>query len=395
MTTTTYLSNILKSAAMHDLVIHGQFSTLIADDQHPDTSPSIIERIRQPVQQVALIKNRKSLLDISRLGHGNHTTILTNVKNTVLLEDRSNHVLNNHRGGRVGDERGLLLQLLGEEVHSQVAVLTSLSGGGDADDLTAATLQDQEITNADVVAGDGDGVGGGDGAAGRVFAWGRHGDFTVTDDDIFFTFDAVLVLVVTSAFEGVEDAIGGLVETVTERVVVAVLVVVSHVLFGVGRTSVDGGAFYLDGFGESVGRVVLARRGRLVLPITRRAVLFDEGGGTVTKVSLGNVDARVEVDLSGWRVTSRVLAVVFTVLNVDLSFGVPLIWFTVSDGREREVSVRCHDSTMGGGRSLLTVRRDGGKKSGGRGVCCWGDGTKTARTSGMCGSVKACLAINP
>lgn len=49
------------------------------------------------------------------------------------------------------------MKLLGEEVHTKVAVLTSLCRGGDSDDLTWSTLKDQEIANADVVAWDGDG----------------------------------------------------------------------------------------------------------------------------------------------------------------------------------------------------------------------------------------------
>jgi hypothetical protein len=52
------------------------------------------------------------------------------------------------------------VQLLGEEINTQVAVLASGSGGSDADDLARTTLKDQEITKADVVAGNGDGVGG-------------------------------------------------------------------------------------------------------------------------------------------------------------------------------------------------------------------------------------------
>tara|TARA_R110002003_G_scaffold251_8_gene17810 strand:+ start:2846 stop:3040 length:195 start_codon:yes stop_codon:yes gene_type:complete len=51
------------------------------------------------------------------------------------------------------------MKLLGEQVNTEVAVLASLGGGGDADDLARAALEDQEIANADVVAGDGNGVG--------------------------------------------------------------------------------------------------------------------------------------------------------------------------------------------------------------------------------------------
>jgi hypothetical protein len=76
----------------------------------------------------------------------------------VLLEDRAEHVLDNDRGSRVGDEARLLVELLGEEINTKVTVLASLRGGGDADDLARAALKDQEIANADVVAGDGDGV---------------------------------------------------------------------------------------------------------------------------------------------------------------------------------------------------------------------------------------------
>jgi len=55
------------------------------------------------------------------------------------------------------------MKLLGEQVNTQVAVLASLRGGGDTNDLARATLKDQEIANADVVARDSDGV------------WRRHG----------------------------------------------------------------------------------------------------------------------------------------------------------------------------------------------------------------------------
>lgn len=52
------------------------------------------------------------------------------------------------------------MQLLGEEINAQVAVLASGSGGGDADDLARTTLENQEITKADVVGRDGNRVGG-------------------------------------------------------------------------------------------------------------------------------------------------------------------------------------------------------------------------------------------
>jgi hypothetical protein len=50
------------------------------------------------------------------------------------------------------------MQLLGEEVNTKVSVLPSGSGGCDSDDLTWSTLEDQEITDTDMVARDSDGV---------------------------------------------------------------------------------------------------------------------------------------------------------------------------------------------------------------------------------------------
>jgi len=52
------------------------------------------------------------------------------------------------------------MKLLGEEASTEITVLACLGGGGDADDLARASLQDQEIANANVVAWDGDGSGG-------------------------------------------------------------------------------------------------------------------------------------------------------------------------------------------------------------------------------------------
>jgi hypothetical protein len=85
------------------------------------------------------------------------TGTILEIENTVLLEDRAEHGLDDDTWGWVGDERGLFVQLLGEEVDTQVAVLTSGRGGGDTDDLARTALKDQEITEADVVAWDGDG----------------------------------------------------------------------------------------------------------------------------------------------------------------------------------------------------------------------------------------------
>jgi len=144
---------------MDDFVVDSHLLTVIIDDKDADAATAVVERLCQAGEETTLVKDRKALLDITSLGHGNDGAILTDVKNTVLLEDRAEHVLDNDGWCRVGDEARLLMELLGEEVNTEVAMLTSLGRGSDADDLARATLKDQEIANADVVARDGDGVG--------------------------------------------------------------------------------------------------------------------------------------------------------------------------------------------------------------------------------------------
>jgi hypothetical protein len=146
-----------------DLEVNGELATTVVDDEDTDAATAVVEGLSETGEQAALVKDRETLLDITTLGHGDDGTVITDVKNAVLLEDGSDHVLDVHRRAGVAGEGGLLVQLLGEEVNTEVTVLASLGRGGDADDLARATLEDQQVTNADVVAWDGDG-GGSDGA---------------------------------------------------------------------------------------------------------------------------------------------------------------------------------------------------------------------------------------
>jgi hypothetical protein len=257
-----------------DLVVNSHLETIIVDDEDADTATAVVEGLGQAREKTALVKDGKTLLDIASLGHGNDAVILTDIENTVLLEDRTKHVLDNDRRSRVGDEAGLLMELLGEEVNTEVTVLAGLGRGGDADDLARAALEDQEIANADVVAGDSDSVGGshladrcasngssrstsrGDGSVavnandlvdgrgldGTTGLRGGGGSGELLLDDYLFAAVVVLgsgegvlvrVVVVTVGVDGVDDAISYLVsslgDTVTERVIMTVVVVISHI----------------------------------------------------------------------------------------------------------------------------------------------------------------------
>lgn len=153
---------------MNDLVVDSHLETVVVDDKDADGATAVVKGLGETGSKTALVKDGEALLDVASLGHGNNAAVFADVENAVLLEDRAEHVLDNDGGGRVGDEAGLLMELLGEEVNTEVAVLAGLGGGGDADDLARAALEDQEIANADVVAGDGDGVSGSHLACGCV-----------------------------------------------------------------------------------------------------------------------------------------------------------------------------------------------------------------------------------
>jgi hypothetical protein len=374
-----------------DLVVDSELLAIVVDDEDADAASSTVEGLSEAAEQRALVKDRKTLLDITGLGHGDDTAILADVKNTVLLEDRTQHVLDNDGRCRVGDEAGLLMELLGEEVNTEVAVLAGLGGGGDTDDLARAALEDQEIANADVVAGDGDGVGGSHGArscgvaggrrvAGSGVASPRDGDTRVDTGRsggegrgggsvLLLDYDFLAVVFVGRAGVGVgvrvvvavtvdrvEDAVSSFVETVAEGVVVTVFVVISHitlVLFG----TVDSGSSSLFYSNVSLGvarvdDVNLTPRGGVGVVLGGVGLLGVAGGllvvgaGTEVETSstydgmsaLAELTLR-DVDLGrsvvgGRTVDSIEVPVVGLVLDVDLSVDVGVVGLLVAvDGK--------------------------------------------------------------
>lgn len=208
----TYIN--LQSATVDDLVVNGELFALIVDDKDSDAATTIVEGLGETVEEAALVEDWETLLDIASLGHGDDLAVIANVQNTVLLEDRTEHVLDDNIGRWGGDKGRLLVELLGEEINTEVAVLAGLSRSGDADDLARTTLENQEIANADVVAGDGDGVGWASTAGTGRAAWRGHGEFAFFNNDIFFAAGlfvvlvVVLVFVVVSSVDWVEDAVG-------------------------------------------------------------------------------------------------------------------------------------------------------------------------------------------
>jgi hypothetical protein len=195
-----------------DLEVDGELLAVVVKDEDSDAATARLESGGETAPEVGLVDYGQVLLDVTSLGHSDNIAVLE-IKDTVLLEDRTEHGLDDNARGRVGDERGLLVQLLGEEVDTEVTVLTGGSRRGDADDLAGAALEHQEVTEADVVARDGDGVG--EVRLARVTGArpGSRGRGCSIVVNIHVDVRVVLV--------GVDDAVRELVDATAEGVVVA------------------------------------------------------------------------------------------------------------------------------------------------------------------------------
>jgi hypothetical protein len=218
---------------MNDLVIYHQVPSSIIDHQRTHAAPPISKGTVDLLKQIALINDAKTLFHISCLSDADKEAILTDVKDTILLVDWSKHGVHDNGWSGVGDKARFFLELAGEEINTEEAILASLRAAGDADNLAGTTLEDQEVADPDVVAWDGNG--------GRTIATadtrfsGFDADgFADTAGTTLFGFGDDFIAVVVAMvmmMEWVEDAVGGALDPATEGVVVAFVVVVTHVAF--------------------------------------------------------------------------------------------------------------------------------------------------------------------
>jgi hypothetical protein len=227
-----------------DLHVNGELTAAVVEDQDTDTAAARLKGVGQARVEVGLVNDGQVGLDVTGLSHGDDVAVL-HVKNAVLLEDGAKHSLHNHAGGGVGDERGLLVQLLGEEVDTKVAVLAGGARGGDADDLARAALEHQEVSHADVVARNGHRVG--DVARATTARGAGRGGARAR-----LTVDVNVDVSLMAA--GVGDPVSELVDSLTEGVVVAVLVVVTHLGLLVGAGVAGGLNGFLREANFAVGR---------------------------------------------------------------------------------------------------------------------------------------------
>jgi hypothetical protein len=242
-----------------DLEVDDELTATVVDDEGTDGATAVGKGIADALEQVTLGDDGETLLDITSLGHGDELAVITEVEDAVGLVDRAEHGLNDHGGGGVGDEARLLLQLAGEQVDTEVTVLAGLGGDRDADDLAGTTLEDQDVTDADKVAGDGDGLAGGAAVAGLHNADLLTDAIAESGGAALVTDNNLLTLVVV---EGVQDTIGSTLNAAAEGVVVTFVVVVAH-LARCGSYVTDSSSLDLDvGLG---GRRRVGGRGRRLL----------------------------------------------------------------------------------------------------------------------------------
>jgi len=91
------MTSHLQSRTVDDLVVNDELPSTIIDDKSSNAAPAVVKGAGNLIVKTALIDDWKTLLDIASLGHADNRTILAQVKDSVLLEDRSEHALDNDR----------------------------------------------------------------------------------------------------------------------------------------------------------------------------------------------------------------------------------------------------------------------------------------------------------
>jgi hypothetical protein len=218
----------LKSGTVDHLVVDNQLATTVVDDQSTNAASSILVGVANALEETALTDHRQTLLDITSLGHSDDPAVVADIQDAVGLVHRTEHGLDHHRRRGVGHEARLLVELASEQVHPEEAVLARLGRDGDADHLARTALEDEQVANTDEVDGDWDG-------RGRAAAATRLNDPNILSHalpDAGRTFGNDTLLSVVMVGEGVEQAVSRTLDTAAERVVLTLVVVVTHLAVG-------------------------------------------------------------------------------------------------------------------------------------------------------------------
>jgi hypothetical protein len=135
---------------------------------------------------------------------------------------------------------------------------------------------------------------------------------------------------VAAAVDWVQDAVGSTMETLAERVILPLVVVVAHITTVLAFGSVDctlfgDSDFFVDYVSVASCSSMFTWIGALVLPAAGLSVLLGEGDGAVSVVTLSDIDAGVEVYLGCWSVACVVPAIFDVDLDVFVLSGRPTV----------------------------------------------------------------------
>lgn len=112
---------------MDDLVVNDELSATVVDDESAHAATAVIEGTADLGVETTLVNNGQALLDIAGFSHADDGTIISEIEDSVLLENGSKHALDDDRWFWVAAEGALLVKGAGEEIDTKISVLTSLA----------------------------------------------------------------------------------------------------------------------------------------------------------------------------------------------------------------------------------------------------------------------------
>jgi len=103
----------LQSRRVKDLHVDNQLITVVTDDQNADRATAGVKGLAESGPEIRLVDDGEAGFDVASLGHGCQSTVM-HIQHTILLENRSQHSLNNNVRAGFGDKARILMQLLAE-----------------------------------------------------------------------------------------------------------------------------------------------------------------------------------------------------------------------------------------------------------------------------------------
>jgi len=162
-------------AAVGLLEVNNEFLLTVRDNKDANSTGALVESLVDLVAKIALRDDWETSLDLTSVGLDEESSIIASIDDLVLLEAWGQDRVEDDGWRWVADNANFLAEVTGEQINTEVSVLTGGSRGGNANDLRWAFLEDDQVTNSDEVARDGkvsaDGSNGGSWLGGLLRNW--------------------------------------------------------------------------------------------------------------------------------------------------------------------------------------------------------------------------------